>query len=385
MMSTFNGPNPSEPVPLRGSRPETPFGVEGPPAKGRDERLASCNENIVRQAARGARERHKQDYPANPVKKISVLVVDDEPDIVRIVGRALQGAGYKVLEAYDATSAWKLLRRNPVDIIVCDIMMPEVSGLDLCRSVKRDARLQECHFILLTAKSGVDERVAGLDAGADDYIPKPFDIQELLARVNAGRRIVSSRRQLHEDSVTDPLTGLYTRRVLWAFLDKELARARRYDYDLSMLVIDIDHFKRLNDTYGHLAGDEVLRQIGRLIRQRLRKSDVAVRFGGEEFVLLLPQTDSSGAEVLGRRLCEAVCNKQFQYQDKPLPAAVSIGAASLADYPDATPQTLFEQADAAMYQAKQAGGNRVLTAGNTRPERIDASTKTVADNAKGKN
>ncbi|MDP6379845.1 MAG: diguanylate cyclase [Phycisphaerae bacterium] len=291
-----------------------------------------------------------------------VLVVDDEPDIVYILTRALRSAGYKVFEAFNVASAWKLLQENSINIIVCDIMMPDVSGLDLCRRVKQNPHLQQCHFILLTAKGWVQDRVAGLNTGADDYVPKPFNIAELLARVRAGERITSSRRRLQEISVTDPLTGLYSRRVLWPFLETELARARRYDFPLSMLVVDIDFFKRFNDTYGHLAGDEALRQVGELIRSRLRRSDVAVRFGGEEFVLLLPQTDPQGAETLGRWLCQAVRSCRFSVNGKPVPLTISIGLAALADSPDATPEELFARADAAMYQAKHTGRDRLFCA-----------------------
>ncbi|MDK1031691.1 MAG: diguanylate cyclase [Planctomycetia bacterium] len=292
--------------------------------------------------------------------QFTVLVVDDEPDIIYIVRRALRGEGFDVLDAPDVAGARALLRAKHVDIILCDIMMPRVSGLEFCKAVKRNPRFRDIYFILLTARDSLSDRVAGLDIGADDYITKPFDITELVARVRAGGRIALIQSRLRKESLTDSLTGFYTRKALWPFLDKEIARARRYSYSLSLLLLDIDNFKAINDTFGHLAGDEVLRQFGKLMQARLRESDIAVRFGGEEFAFVLPQTDMPGAENLARWICKAVRERQFEHEKHVLRLTASIGVTCLDACLEAGGQTLFRRADAAMYRAKQAGKDCVF-------------------------
>ena len=320
------------------------------------------------------------DYGTQGGPTCSVLVVDDEPDIVRGLGIRLRKAGYEVFEAHDAKSAWELLQRLPVDIIICDVIMPDVSGLAFCSRVKQDERFRHCYFTLLTAKGGTNDRAAGLNTGADDYIAKPFDARELLARVRAGARIVESRKRVDKESITDSLTGLYAKPMLWTFLGKELSCAQLYGSKLSLLVIGIDCFKQLNDTYGCLAGDQVLSRIGELIRGRLGENDVAGCLAGNKFVLLLPETDIQRAEILGQEVCTLVRDSSIRNENKPLSVTVSIGVTSLVGNQEAKiiPETLFGQADAAMRRAEQDGGNCVFIA-----EECKADISALSDNSGG--
>jgi len=219
--------------------------------------------------------------------------------------------------------------------------------------------VQHAYIIFLTAKSQVGDRVNGLDAGADDYVVKPFDLDELLARVRAGERRYTNVHALKEQAVRDALTGLYGKQVFWAFLEKEFHRARRYAYALAIVVIDMDNLKAINDDRGHLAGDAAIRAVGCVMQSSRRGSDVAVRFGGDEFVLLLPQTDLAGAQVVAERVRQSVENANMDHAGNALSLTVSLGLASTDSCPVRTSEELFELADAACRDAKRGGRNRV--------------------------
>jgi diguanylate cyclase (GGDEF)-like protein len=289
----------------------------------------------------------------------AVLLVDDEPDIRCVVAAKLRAAGYTVETASDGAEACRRMAESPPHVVLLDVMMPGMSGIEVCRWVRSQPAVQHAYVILLTAKSQVSDRVNGLDAGADDYVVKPFDLNELLARVRAGERRYTNVRALKEQAVRDALTGLYGKQVFWAFLEKEFHRARRYAYALAIVVIDMDNLKGINDDRGHLAGDAAIRAVGRVLEGSRRGSDVAVRFGGDEFVLLLPQTDSAGAQIVAERVRQAVENASIEHAGNTLSLTVSIGVACTDACSAGTPEELFELADAACRDAKRGGRNRV--------------------------
>ncbi|KPK44480.1 MAG: hypothetical protein AMK72_12035 [Planctomycetes bacterium SM23_25] len=297
--------------------------------------------------------------PGPPASSTAVLLVDDEPDIRRVVAAKLQAAGFAVETASDGPEACRKMAESPPHIVLLDVMMPGMSGLEVCRWVRSQPAVQHAYIIFLTAKSQVNDRVNGLDAGGDDYVVKPFDLNELLARVRAGERRSLKVRALREQAVRDPLTELYGKQVFWAFLEKEFHRARRYGYALAVVVVDMDNLKAINDDHGHMAGDAAIRAVGRVMQSSRRGSDVAVRFGGDEFVLLLPQTDLAGAQVVAERVRLAVENANVDHAGNALSLTVSVGSACTDVCPAGTPEELFELADAACLDAKRAGRNRV--------------------------
>jgi len=298
----------------------------------------------------------KRGSPASEPQTSSrvVLLVDDEADLRRVVGAKLEAAGYTVQTAADGPEACRKMQETPPHIVLLDIMMPGMSGLEVCRWIRSQPNLRHFYVILLTAKGQVEDRVAGLDAGADDYIVKPFELTELLARVRAGERRYGDVCDLREQAIRDPLTGLYGKQVFWAFLEKEFHRAHRYEYPLAVVVVDMDNLKDVNDRFGHLAGDAAIRAVGEVLERSRRGSDIAVRFGGDEFVMLLPQTGLSGAQVVAERVRRDVEAEAIEHADQTLHVTVSLGVAATDVSPAATPQGLFEMADAANREAKRS-------------------------------
>ncbi len=305
--------------------------------------------------------RMPREAAASPETK-RILVVDDEPDIRRVVLAKLRAAGYAVEMACDGAEALRIMEQDPHDVVLLDVMMPEMSGIEVCRRLRDDPRHKDVYVIMVTAKGQVDDRVCGLDAGADDYVAKPFDLDELLARIRAGERRHEEAKELKEQAIRDGLTGLYAKQVFWAFLEKEFYRARRYDYPMALIVLDLDKFKAVNDAHGHLVGDEVLKGLAHVLEACMRRSDIAVRFGGDEFVLLLPQTGGEGARILAERIREAVEARPADADGHPIAYSVSLGVTATDVAHVETPEDLFALADAANRAAKHAGRNAVRMA-----------------------
>jgi diguanylate cyclase (GGDEF)-like protein len=293
---------------------------------------------------------------------MKVLVAEDSRVVRAILVQALTQWGYEVVIAEDGDQAWRLLDRPDAPAIaILDWIMPGLDGLEVCRRVRASNREPYTYIILLTGKDQQQDIVRGLAAGADDYLKKPFDDGELEARLKTGRRMVelqsqliAAREALRERAATDPLTGLPNRRTLVEGLDREVERARRGDASCAVAFVDLDHFKRVNDDLGHEAGDAVLKGIVALLGRRSRRVDLLFRMGGEEFLLLLPDTAEEQAAKLAEDLRASI-------EDYPLLAdrrvTVSIGVGELQA--GETLDTWLQQADAALYSAKQSGRNRV--------------------------
>jgi len=234
--------------------------------------------------------------------------------------------------------------------------MPGLDGYDVCRAIQAKGAVAP-PVIFLTAHGQTTARVAGLDAGAVDYIVKPFDHAELIARVRAALRTKATRDQLAEQATRDPLTGLFNRRQFETLSGEAIAVARRYRRPLSCLMIDLDRFKQVNDRLGHAAGDEVLREAAKRFSQVSRGADVLGRYGGEEFVVLLPETEATGAVLVADKLRESLSATPVELERAPLTVTASIGAAAWSDELLA-PADLFAAADEALYRAKELGRNR---------------------------
>jgi two-component system, cell cycle response regulator len=304
----------------------------------------------------------------------SILVADDEPVNLALIKRRLEWEHYQIHTAEDGRAAVELAKRLRPDLIILDVMMPVMDGLQACRLLKEDPSTRDIPVIFLSALDDTATKVSGLSLGANDYISKPFRVEELLARVAVAIRLKRERDELRETteearrraeaasemSMTDALTGLLNRYGFHRALQRELSEARRYSRPLSCLLIDLDYFKRVNDTYGHAAGDTALLQMGRVLTEAVRGSDVVCRYGGEEFLVLAPETALEGALALADKIRLTVSARLFGDGERVFELTLSVGAAQLL--PGESGNDMIARADEALYQAKQAGRNRVAAA-----------------------
>jgi two-component system cell cycle response regulator len=298
-----------------------------------------------------------------------VLIADDDPVSRRLLQVSLGNAGYRVDAAADGAEALRVLNQpDSPRLVILDWLMPGMDGVEVCRMVRASAREPYQYIILLTAKGHQTEIIEGLEAGADDYITKPFDLQELKARLRAGKRIlelqeqlVSAREQLRIQATHDSLTGLFNRRAIEEALDREATRCRREKKPVGVILADVDHFKLINDTYGHQAGDAVLQEIARRMSASLRAYDSVGRYGGEEFLVVVPGSDLAAAAELAERLRQGIAAQPVSTDSAMIPVTVSLGVAVSVDQPGGL-EDLLRRADEALYAAKDRGRNRVETA-----------------------
>lgn len=262
-----------------------------------------------------------------------ILIAEDDPISRRLLEVTLGKWGYEVISCPDGQSAWKTLRQPEApSLAILDWMMPGMDGLQVCREVRQLITEPYTYMLLLTAKSQKADIIAGLEAGADDYLTKPFDANELRMRLRAGRRILDLqeelifvREELREQATHDSLTRLWNRAATCEILQRELERAEREQLPLSIILADIDFFKRINDTYGHLAGDAVLRETAQCMKSVVRPYDGIGRDGGEEFLLVLPGCDTDGAVTLAERLRESIESNALVLAEGIIPITLSLG------------------------------------------------------------
>ena len=298
---------------------------------------------------------------------MQVLVVDDDPIWRHKIKSYLKLLDYDVLEASDGTTAWELIKHGPIRLVVTDWTMPEMEGTELIRRIRSSDQHSYTYIIILTGREGKDDLVAGLEAGADDFIVKPVDASELRARVAIGQRIIDLESRLNASMARleilashDYLTGLLNRRALYSRLKEEIQRAARGVSPVSIAWLDIDHFKKVNDEYGHLVGDEALIHLARIIEQDSRGYDWAARWGGEEFLLVLPGNSMRDAKAVAERVCTRVATSQIRIENgKTMKITVSVGVASTENGDTHSLDDLLQRADAALFEAKRHGRNRV--------------------------
>ncbi len=295
-----------------------------------------------------------------------ILIAEDDPVSRKLLEKVLIKAGNKVVSVENGQKALELFNDKFFPIVLTDWMMPEMDGLELCRAIRKNTYPGYVFIILLTAKDSKDDIIRGLGAGADDYLTKPFSHAELIARLNTGKRVLELERSLKDAneeirilSITDPLTGTYNRGYMTERLPQEIKRARRYSRALSIILCDIDHFKKVNDTYGHLVGDRVLKDFAQCIRHSIRQDvDWTARYGGEEFLIVLPETDVNGASVMAERLKSELSQRVTETQGKKISITASFGVTGFGpDTPDEmiSPEAMISKADKYLYQAKREG------------------------------
>lgn len=295
-----------------------------------------------------------------PVTPATILIVDDEETNLYALRLILESKGYRCLEACSGPEALQIASAAAPEVVLLDIHMPEMDGYEVCRRLKADARTSAIPIVFLTARyRDHDEIAKGLEAGAHDYVTKPFSAPELLARIGVMVRIQRAEAEARKASLTDSLTGLYNRRFLHQRLEEEMARSRRHGSPLACVMLDIDHFKSINDSRGHATGDLVLRDVAVILKDHIRRSDIAVRFGGEEFVLVLFSNTMEGARLVAERIRADVEAHNFAGGETPLRVTISVGISAFPDENVASADDLMRRADAALYQAKEAGRNMV--------------------------
>ena len=287
-----------------------------------------------------------------------VLVVDDEAVICELFAAMLSQYGYyQVVTTTDGHQVMDILRREPFDVVLMDMRMPAITGSDLLRQITQ--AFEELPVIIVTGHGTIAAAVASMQAGAADFVTKPVPAAVLHIRIQKALEHTHTRRL----ASTDGLTDLYNHRTFQGRLAQEVDRANRYARPLSLVMIDVDHFKIYNDTYGHPQGDMVLRELAYLLREASRTSDVVARYGGEEFAIILPETDRVSAQKIGQRLCEQVELHPFPGEER-LPGGTLTISVGVATYTRAsTKEALVQRADTALYSAKRAGRNRVCVAG----------------------
>ena len=290
---------------------------------------------------------------------MDILIAEDEPVSRLRLQTTLQRWGYTVTTAVDGAEALQRLEKaDRPGIAILDRMMPNVDGLAVCRAIRATITHGYVYVILLTSLDREEDMVEGFEAGADDYITKPFRIHELRARIRTGVRIVELHQQLTAAAMHDPLTSLLNRKAFFEIFEKEVARARRQQSSLGLLMVDLDHFKQVNDQYGHPTGDAVLREAARRLRARVRATDIVGRYGGEEFVLALPGCGLKQAVTIAEHLRDSIGNEPFDVSTGHLSMTTSVGVVTTWDMAEAA--HLLKTADEALYRAKAGGRNRVV-------------------------
>jgi diguanylate cyclase (GGDEF)-like protein len=298
------------------------------------------------------------------VTAATVLIADDSLVIRAVVREELEGEGYRVVEAVDGLDAVQQCRDDPPDVVLLDIEMPGLDGYQVLAELKADPEARDIPVVFLTSRGEMDDVVAGLRGGAHDYLRKPFESPELLARVAAATHVKHLQDQLRQRNAdldrlsrTDVLTGMYNRR----HLEQELARLHndsiRHRSPLCVLLLDLDRFKRVNDTYGHKAGDDVLQEFARRVTAELRAGDIGGRWGGEEFLVIMPRTELAEARALAERIRSVVAAEPVASTGVSIDMTVSGGCAL---GPGDSPAGLVQAADNGLYRAKEEGRNRLV-------------------------
>jgi two-component system, cell cycle response regulator len=294
--------------------------------------------------------------------------VDDNQDNIEIIATRLRFRGYEILEASDGAQALEQVNDHAPDLILLDVMLPDIDGYEISRRIKGSPDLPFIPIILVTARDSTQDKVQGLDAGADDYLTKPINFPELEARVRSMLRIKRlqdelelKNRELERLSISDGLTGLYNHRHIHDLLAEEYERVERTNDCMSVAMFDLDRFKAVNDTYGHQAGDKVLVALADILRETARDIDRLGRYGGEEFIALLPETCIEDAAVFVERVRREVSRHHFDIgRDEPLHMTMSAGVATYPhDLVDSV-ETLVKLADQALYAAKAGGRDRIV-------------------------
>ena len=306
-------------------------------------------------------ERAVADGAETTTSRIDVCVIDDDPAQRALLRSRLLREGFSVVQAESGPDGLRKIIRHRPHIVICDVLMPGMDGIQVCKEIRADPSLDGTYIIMVTSLDCREHKHRALLTGADDYLAKPFDLLELSARIRNGLRISRLQERLRNAALTDGLTGLWNHTQFRNQLDVEFSRTRRYGGVVSLLMIDLDHFKAVNDTYGHEVGNEVLRHTARHLTRMVREIDVVARYGGEEFAIILPETDGSSAVRLAQRTCEMLKRNARMDEYPHLTVTASIGVATSTNPRVTSVNDLVNLADNALYAAKRMGRNQVIS------------------------
>ena len=299
-----------------------------------------------------------------------ILIAEDDPAFRKLLQKILSEWGYEVVVAQDGSEACQiLLSENAPKLAILDWKMPGMEGPQICRKLRQERQEPYIYVILLTAQRRDEDLVIGMEAGADDYVLKPFKLHELRVRLRSGRRLIelqdellAARAMLQAKASHDSLTGLVNREEILGTLDLELARSERDGVCVSVIMADIDHFKKVNDNYGHLTGDVVLRVTAQRMHSLMRSYDSIGRYGGEEFLIVLSECCGECAVSFAQRICASIGGALVDTPEGRIPVTISLGVASSGRNNRLDAHSLLGAADAALYKAKDKGRNRVEVA-----------------------
>lgn len=298
---------------------------------------------------------------------MKVLVVDDTPTNIELIGRFLKQSGVNLYVALDGEKAQNLIGKNKPDLILLDIMMPGIDGFELCKQLKENDNTKSIPIIFITARSGIEDLVKGFKLGAADYIVKPFQELEVVERVKNQLsiiRLIQDKNKLIEelDSISriDPLTGISNRRDIYEIIENEQNRYERYKKPYCLLMCDIDFFKKINDQYGHDMGDFVLKVVAQIFKKKCRKVDYISRWGGEEFLIVLPETNLEGGAKVAETMRNSIENEKIKFNDQEISITMSFGL-SCQNNQEIKLEKLLKIADERLYAVKEGGRNRVVS------------------------
>ncbi len=312
--------------------------------------------------------------PVKPAPPLRVLAADDDPISARILSKAILDWGMEAVVARNGLEAWRTLQGRGVRMALLDWEMPEIDGLEICRRIRSAGGKHYTYIILLTSRDKSEDVIAGLESGADDYMIKPVKFDELRARLQAGRRIIAledkllqSQRRLFDLATKDGLTRLWNRRTILQFLDEELAHGARTGDPTSLIMMDVDNFKTINDTCGHQAGDRVLAALAKRLQKLVRPYDRIGRYGGDEILVVLPNCGLDHAAGIAERLHREAIGKPAKLRGQALGFTISLGVSSTEGRIRSMADRIISAVDMALYEAKRLGRDRVVRAEPGRP------------------
>jgi diguanylate cyclase (GGDEF)-like protein len=304
---------------------------------------------------------------------MKVLIAEDDPVSSKILQKNLENWEYGVALARSGAAAWQALQDPDLRLAILDWMMPGMDGVEVCRKIRRRKKFNYTYIILLSAKDRKQDIISGLSSGADDYMTKPVNFLELRARLKAGQRIIEledkllfAQNQLKDIASRDGLTKIWNRTEITRFLNEELERGRREKTSTGVIMLDIDHFKSINDEYGHAAGDLALLKVVSRLKNKVRKSDKLGRYGGDEIIIILPNCPPAEIRKVGERLRQAVGSRRIRTEMDTIPITISVGCATSDQPGSSRPEKLIRTADRLLLKAKEQGRNCVVAAGDGR-------------------
>jgi len=292
---------------------------------------------------------------------MKILIAEDDTPSRLICSAILRKLGHTVTAVENGQQAFDAWQNGDYTLLISDWMMPDMNGLQLCKLIRAEPSLQYTYIILLTSREGRSSYLEGMDAGADDFLNKPLDEEQLIARLRVAERILELHSKLYTEATYDRLTGVRNRAAIMSCLLEQLKRGDRENSKLSIIVADLDHFKHINDTYGHPIGDVILHEAAQRMRIAIRPYDMVGRYGGEEFLVIIPNCELNQALAIAERIRRDICTEPIESRAGGIPITISLGVATSEEKMDMDPVTLISAADKALYQAKRAGRNQVAS------------------------